>query len=196
MASIFSETEVTASEINSSPAQSAIMESSSITSGLPDDYIAHPFTSLKDNITVSAVLAGTSMDDILWSGTTTLRPSRKSAQVWPSLMVETGVSESLTRLRQDAQWRFQNSVCCKKTSEENWFRNPDDSYKYTYSACYQREYGKKKYWKMKEKKALGQTMPIDAGAASSAKVRAEKLNNAKQRAHCNKAIRKRSGSRL
>ena len=205
MAFIFSETEGTASAINSSPTQSTIMEPSNITSGLPEDYVTHPFTSLsklsieaervlerlnqnddagnqyilvlnlprairsqlvenknvlhginfrlmferttalikvvpsephetatsrlRDHITASAVLAGTSMDDILWSGKTTHRPSvaadkgkqahdcfipptrqprGNQPQGWPSLVIETGVSESLTRLRHDARWWFEN----------------------------------------------------------------------------------------
>ncbi|GIK05235.1 hypothetical protein Aspvir_009339 [Aspergillus viridinutans] len=188
------------------------MESSNIMSGLPDDYITHPFTSLsklnieaervlerlnqnddagnqyilvlnlprairthldedknvlqginfrlmfdgttalikivpshpheyatsrlRDNITFSAVLAGMSMDDILWSGKTTHRPSvaankgkeaddcfipptrqagRNQPPGWPSLVIETGVSESLTRLRQDARWWFENSEGAVRT---------------------------------------------------------------------------------
>jgi hypothetical protein len=67
---------------------------------------------LRDNISVSGVLAGTSMDDILWSGKTTHRPSvaankgkqaddcfipptrqprGNQPQGWPSLVIETGV---------------------------------------------------------------------------------------------------------
>ncbi|GFG09900.1 hypothetical protein IFM5058_04656 [Aspergillus udagawae] len=187
------------------------MESSNITSGLPDDYVTHPFTSLsrlnieaqrvlerlgenddagnqyilvlnlprairsqldenknvleainfrlmfdgttalikivpshphesatsrmRDNIFAS-LLPGTSMDDILWGGNTSHRPTvaanrgkeaddcfipptrqggRNQPQGWPSLVIETGVSESLTRLRQDARWWFENSQGAVRT---------------------------------------------------------------------------------
>lgn len=37
------------------------------------------------------------------------QPMRGHCNGWPSLVVETGVSESLTKLRRDATWWFQNS---------------------------------------------------------------------------------------
>ncbi|KAF4212562.1 hypothetical protein CNMCM8980_000769 [Aspergillus fumigatiaffinis] len=91
---------------------------------------------LRDNISVSAVLAGTSMDDILWSGKTTHRPSvaankgkqaddcfipptrqprGNQPQGWPSLVIETGVPETLNRLRQEVKWWFENSQGAVRT---------------------------------------------------------------------------------
>jgi hypothetical protein len=91
---------------------------------------------LRDHITVSAVLAGASMDDILWGANKTHRPSmaankgkeaddcfipptrhatRNQPTGWPSLVIEAGVSESLTRLRYDARWWFENSEGAVRT---------------------------------------------------------------------------------
>ncbi|GIC86321.1 uncharacterized protein Aud_002689 [Aspergillus udagawae] len=90
---------------------------------------------LRDNI-FAALLAGTSMDDILWGANATHRPTvaanrgkeaddcfippirqagQNQPQRWPSLVIGTGVSESLTRLRQDARWWFENSEGAVRT---------------------------------------------------------------------------------
>lgn len=103
---------------------------------IPSSAHENATSRLHDNITVLAVLAGTSMDDILWGGSATYRPSiagnkgkegddcfippsrqerAGQPQGWPSLVIETGVTESRDRLREDAKWWFQNSQGAVRT---------------------------------------------------------------------------------
>ncbi|EAW17080.1 uncharacterized protein NFIA_004360 [Aspergillus fischeri NRRL 181] len=144
MAFTFTETEGTASAISSSPAQSTIMEPSHIRSGPPDDCVTHFFTSLsKLKIAAQRVLErlnqnddagnqyilvlglprairslldenkGKEADDCFIPPTRQARGNQSTG--WPSLVIDAGVSESLTRLREDARWWFENSEGAVRT---------------------------------------------------------------------------------
>jgi hypothetical protein len=73
-------------------------------------------------------------------------------------------------------------VCGSNKTKTNWFRDRDDPWKYRCGTCHNREYHRKR----KMKKALAETMLMDA----SAKNREDKLNNATKCAHCDKDIKK------
>ena len=62
------------------------------------------------NTTTHKALAGKTgkqPDDCFWPSSRQGRSNR--AQGWPTLVIETGVSKSLSKLRADAQWWFHNS---------------------------------------------------------------------------------------
>lgn len=84
---------------------------------------------LAENILLNCLMVGVLREDTCWASTITYRattnnmgkqpddcflplsrqPSSQQPLNWPTLVIETGVSESLPKFREDARWWFENS---------------------------------------------------------------------------------------